>query len=149
MIQSVHEEMGNKEYARETSDSIQQLVQGINLQEKRYLDQSSIAISMGLGGPKNIIQSRVNFQPNVNTSSVNVNVNPPLNVNQSSVNVNMNPHHNVNQSSVNVQMNPPLNVNQSSVNVNLEPSNPQPINQNWMKSQHPQNINESNINIRL
>jgi hypothetical protein len=151
MIQCVYEEIGSKEEARVTSDNLQYLTQGINLQEKRYLNHSLISISMGLGGSKNVVQSRVNVQPNVNASFVNVNLNPQ-NVNTSAVNVNTYPQMNVNQSAVNVNqsavnVNPNLNVNQSAVNVNLNPNNPQPANQNWM--QNPKNVNSSNVNVQI
>ena len=150
MIQCVYEELGNKESARETSESIQHIAQNVNLQEKRYLNQSIIAMSMGLKPPTNVNTSSVNVNllppTNVNTSSVNVNMNQPVNVNQSSVMVNMNQPVNVNQSSVNVNMNQPVNVNQSSVNVDL---GPQPINQNWMANSKKVDIQNSNVNIQL
>jgi hypothetical protein len=152
MIQCVYEEIGNKESARETSETIQQLAQHINLGEKRYLNQSLISISMGLGGVRpniNTSSVMVNLQspPNMNTSSVMVNMNNPnLNVNQSSVNVNMNNPINVNQSSVNVNVNNPVNVNQSSVNVDL---GPQAINQNWLKPANKASVNSSSVDIKL
>jgi hypothetical protein len=96
--------MGNKESARATADVLVQLRQTIGLSEKRYLDQSMVAISMGLN------------KPIIKQSSVVFNMNPQ-GIQQRTVNVNMNP--NVNQSAVNINLNPNLNVNQSRVDVNL------------------------------
>lgn len=89
-------------------------MQSINLQEKRYLNQSLIAISMGLR-PKNINQSKPAI--NLNNSGVNINMNPPLNVNTSGININLNPNTNVNNSLVNVNLNPQP-VQQNNFNVN-------------------------------
>ena len=155
MIQCVYEELGNKESAREASEAIQHIAQHVNLQEKRYLNQSIIGVSMGMRPPANVNTSAVNvnlLQPNVNTSSVNVNMNQPTNVNQSSVNVNLNQPTqpvNVNESSVNVNLNPPnrpVNVNESSVNVDL---GPQAKNQNWVANSKKVDIQNSNVNIKL
>lgn len=142
MIHHVYEDMGNKESARFTADVVNQLRQTINLSEKRYLDQSMVAISMGLNKPI-IKQSAVvlNMNPqNIEQSAVNVNMNP--NVNQSAVNININPNMNVNQSRVDVNMNDPVQNNfmikQSSVQINVsDPKNKPPI-----------NINNSSVDIK-
>ena len=67
---------------QKTADSLSHLMQSINLQEKRYLNQSLIAISMGLRQPKQVNQSRPSV--NVNNSGVNINLNP-VNVNNSAL----------------------------------------------------------------
>ena len=127
---------------QKTADSLSHLMQSINLQEKRYLNQSLIAISMGLRQPKQVNQSRPSV--NVNNSGVNINLNP-VNVNNSAVNVNLNPNINVNNSLVNVRLDPPapvynnFNVNNSVVDVSTSDN----------KIKMPINVNNSSVDVQL
>lgn len=90
MLQHVHNEMGSKELVKTSEQSLALLKQNIDLSERRYLNQSSVAVSMDL----NIAQSIVNVNlnpPNINQSIVGVSLEPlqVVNINNSVVGINL------------------------------------------------------------
>lgn len=82
--------MGSKELVKTSEQSLALLKQNIDLSERRYLNQSSVAVSMDL----NIAQSIVNVNlnpPNINQSIVGVSLEPlqVVNINNSVVGINL------------------------------------------------------------